>query len=83
MFSLAHACLCLQCVMGRQRRGAVEAKSGAQEEEVYVCAEGETEATFLQLLTEILQTSIISTCRYTDMKQTPNPGLMSVDMTPP
>lgn len=82
LFSLANACLCLQCVMGRQRRGVEEEKSGVQKEEVYVCAEGETEATFLRLLTEILLTSIISTCWYTDTKQTPHAGMMSVDMTP-
>ncbi len=77
MFSLAHACLCLQCVMGRQRRGVVEEeeeeeeKSGVQKEEVCVCAEGDTAATFLQVPTEIQLTSITSTSRHTDVKQTP------------
>lgn len=68
MFGLAHACLCLRCVVGRRRREVEEGKSGVQKEEVSVCAQGETEATFLRLPTE---TSIISTCRYVDMKQTP------------
>lgn len=42
MFSLAHACLCLQGVMGRQMREGEEEeeeeeeKSGAQKEEVCV-----------------------------------------------
>lgn len=59
MFSLAHACLCLQCVMGRQRRRVVEEveeeeKSGVQKEEVCVCTEGDTAATFLRLPAEIL-----------------------------
>lgn len=57
MFSLAHACLCLKCVMGSQRRDVVvvvveeekgeEAKSAVHKEKVCVCAEGDAAATFL------------------------------------
>ncbi len=64
MFSLARTRLCLQCVMGRQRREGEEEeeeeKSGVQREEVCIRA---TQATFLQLLTEILPTSITFTSK--------------------
>lgn len=56
-----------------------EEKSGVQKEEVCVCAEGDTAATFLRLPTEIQLTSITSTSRRTDLKQTPRIDLVPVD----
>ena len=58
-----------------------EKESRVQKKEVCVCAESDTAATFLLLLTEILFTSITSheqTYRY-DMKQTSCAGSVSVD----